>query len=144
MKASIHIHLCFKKSIDPTQPLIDDYLRRLKKYSTIQIHYHSKFNTLRDVNTPDFTHYFLVIQNNSVSSHFFKDFFTYQPQSKSIKSTHFWIGGADGLPQELFQLKHHKISFGNITMPHRLAFLILCEQIYRGAQIAIGSPYHRD
>ena len=36
-----------------------------------------------------------------------------------------------------------RFSMGRITLPHQLARLVLCEQIYRAAQIAQGAPYHK-
>ncbi len=36
-----------------------------------------------------------------------------------------------------------KIAFGRITLPHRLARVVLLEQIYRAYTILRGEPYHK-
>jgi 23S rRNA (pseudouridine1915-N3)-methyltransferase len=55
----------------------------------------------------------------------------------------FLIGGADGLPRGLVERAHFTWSLGRLTLPHRLARLILVEQLYRAVTIMRGEPYHR-
>ena len=56
----------------------------------------------------------------------------------------FVIGGADGLPEEVRQRSAFELSLSPFTLPHRLARLILLEQIYRGLTILRGEPYARE
>lgn len=53
----------------------------------------------------------------------------------------FLIGGADGLPPELSAAAHARISLSTLTFPHRLARLVLIEQIYRAMTILRNEPY---
>ena len=53
------------------------------------------------------------------------------------------IGGADGLPRELVARADFVWSLGRATLPHRLARLIVLEQLYRALSILRGEPYHR-
>jgi 23S rRNA (pseudouridine1915-N3)-methyltransferase len=53
------------------------------------------------------------------------------------------IGGADGLPKELVGRADFVWSLGRLTLPHRLARLIVLEQLYRALSILRGEPYHR-
>jgi 23S rRNA (pseudouridine1915-N3)-methyltransferase len=55
----------------------------------------------------------------------------------------FAIGGADGHSPELIKRASFKWSLGRLTLPHRLARVILLEQIYRALSILRGEPYHR-
>ncbi|HKA90155.1 MAG TPA: 23S rRNA (pseudouridine(1915)-N(3))-methyltransferase RlmH [Haliangiales bacterium] len=55
----------------------------------------------------------------------------------------FAIGGAEGLGDELRARARRIIAFGRITLPHRLARVLLLEQIYRGFSILRGDPYHK-
>ena len=56
----------------------------------------------------------------------------------------FVIGGADGLGDALRARATRMISFGKLTIAHRLVRLIALEQIYRGFTILRGTPYHRE
>jgi 23S rRNA (pseudouridine1915-N3)-methyltransferase len=53
------------------------------------------------------------------------------------------IGGADGLPRDLVARADFVWSLGRLTLPHRLARLIVLEQLYRALSILRGEPYHR-
>jgi len=51
----------------------------------------------------------------------------------------FVVGGPFGLE---LQNVDHRLSLGQITLPHQLARVVLLEQIYRGHKILAGEPYH--
>lgn len=56
----------------------------------------------------------------------------------------FCLGGADGLTDDFRTGSDAVIGFGPMVWPHRLARVMLAEQLYRAAAILAGSPYHRD
>ena len=55
----------------------------------------------------------------------------------------FLIGGAEGLPPRTIERSHEKLSLSTMTLPHRLARLLLAEQLYRAATILRNEPYAR-
>lgn len=55
----------------------------------------------------------------------------------------FFIGGAAGHSCNLLQTADQIISLSKMTFPHKLARLILVEQIYRCHTMTVGHPYHR-
>lgn len=55
----------------------------------------------------------------------------------------FVIGGSYGLDQSVLERADRRISFSNMTFPHRMFRLILVEQIYRGMMILKNHPYHK-
>lgn len=55
----------------------------------------------------------------------------------------FFIGGADGLSQELLMGCHLSWSLGPAVYPHMLVRIIVAEQLYRAHSLLNGHPYHR-
>ena len=58
--------------------------------------------------------------------------------------TAFIIGGADGIDEELKQGASDRIRLSSLTLPHAMARLILCEQLYRAVSVIKNHPYHRE
>jgi 23S rRNA (pseudouridine1915-N3)-methyltransferase len=59
------------------------------------------------------------------------------------KAVTFLIGGSDGLPKSAVDRAARRLSLSAMTLPHRLARVLLCEQIYRVLSIIKGEPYNR-
>ena len=55
----------------------------------------------------------------------------------------FFVGGPEGLHDNVISRCDQSISLSAMTFPHPLVRVILCEQIYRARSISIGHPYHR-
>jgi 23S rRNA (pseudouridine1915-N3)-methyltransferase len=62
-----------------------------------------------------------------------------EERRRSGRDLCFVIGGPFGL--EMSEVDH-RLSLGEITLPHQLARVVLLEQIYRGHKILAGEPYH--
>ncbi len=62
-------------------------------------------------------------------------------ENESVQTVVFLIGGAYGLPQDLSKKADLRLSMSAMTFPHRLARLVLAEQIYRAFSILRGEPY---
>jgi 23S rRNA (pseudouridine1915-N3)-methyltransferase len=56
----------------------------------------------------------------------------------------FYIGGAEGIPADVSARADHRISLSRLTLPHRLARVLLAEQLYRAMTILRGEPYARE
>jgi 23S rRNA (pseudouridine1915-N3)-methyltransferase len=72
-----------------------------------------------------------------------KDLTTVQFAALLKAETVFVIGGADGLDESVKRKADVLLRLSSLTLPHALAQVVLMEQIYRGATLATGHPYHR-
>ena len=55
----------------------------------------------------------------------------------------FIIGGASGHGKNIISRSHFKLSLSELTYPHKLARLLLVEQIYRAQTIKANHPYNK-
>ena len=55
----------------------------------------------------------------------------------------FAIGGANGHHQSILEKSQKIISLGKMTLAHKLAKIVLIEQIYRAYTILEGHPYNK-
>jgi 23S rRNA (pseudouridine1915-N3)-methyltransferase len=72
--------------------------------------------------------------------------FTKYLEKRMVQGTRaiaFLIGGADGLGAGTVGQAKRRLSLSPLTLPHRLARVLLCEQIYRAISIIRGEPYSR-
>jgi 23S rRNA (pseudouridine1915-N3)-methyltransferase len=77
------------------------------------------------------------------------------PSSKEVDSHEFanllkdsvqvnlFIGGAYGFERDFLAKCNNTISFGRITLSHKLVKVVLMEQIFRGLTINNNHPYHK-
>ena len=67
--------------------------------------------------------------------------FVGQCEDGAVGALVFLVGGAYGLPHAISQAAHVRLSLSAMTLPHRLARVLLVEQIYRAFTILRGEPY---
>lgn len=140
------------KSSDYEQKMIDNYLSRIRWDYDLHI-FESKLTGKAQT---DKEHEFLLVQCNKRESYKIMldekgqniDSISFakiiEQAASSYKSIDFFIGGACGLNDEIRIKANSIISFGKLTWPHKLARLMLSEQIYRSYSILSNHPYHRE
>jgi len=58
--------------------------------------------------------------------------------------TAFVIGSADGIAEDLKREADATLRLSSLTLPHAMARLIVCEQLYRAVSVLKNHPYHRE
>jgi len=128
--------------------VLDDYLRRVgRSYSIEEIELRdapeAALTTSIEKRLPSGSHVVaLDVGGKAMSSEAFARWLGARTSEGKGKVT-FLIGGADGLPAAIVQRAHERLSLSAMTLPHRLARLLLAEQLYRAVTILRGEPYAR-
>ena len=65
-------------------------------------------------------------------------------KNQAVSSVAFMLGGPDGLDRSVIESADRVWSLGTLTLPHELARLVVCEQLYRANSVLAGHPYHRE
>lgn len=63
-------------------------------------------------------------------------------EKTSVSHICFCIGSSIGFSEEVRNRAKGLISFGEQTLPHELARVVLLEQLYRATSVVRGHPYH--
>ena len=123
---------------------INDYTKRLSKYTKLQIIelQDEKIKEkalqieaeriLKHIKNNDYVVTLEIEGTHLTSNELAKKIETIQINNPNIT---FVIGGSYGLDNKIKQRSNYKLSFSNLTFPHGLFRLILLEQIYRSFKI---------
>ncbi len=122
--AKVEVHEIFSKEIARAQeqsPVAAQaaYSRALERY------------------LPGGSNFVLDPEGESIDSHAFADLL------KDRASVRFYIGGAFGFEKGFSKQSDKTVSFGRITLSHKLVKVVLMEQIFRGLSIIHNHPYHK-
>ncbi len=71
------------------------------------------------------------------------DSFEFSKLLNDKMSVKFFVGGAYGFEDSFLKQSDTVISLGKLTMSHKIAKVVLLEQIYRGFSILSNHPYHK-
>jgi 23S rRNA (pseudouridine1915-N3)-methyltransferase len=82
----------------------------------------------------------LEIEGRSLTSHGLAELIA-QAERNAVPALAFMIGGSYGLPRATVQAADDRLSLSPLTFPHRIARLVLAEQIYRAFTILRHEPY---
>ena len=130
---------------------IEEYLKRLSKYTKLQI------IEVED----DATEKALKIEAERINKHLKENDYiiTLEIEGNKLNSKQFAtkiektliqnpnitfiIGGSYGLDEKLKEKSNYKLSFSDLTFPHQLFRVIFLEQIYRSFKIINNESYHK-
>lgn len=144
---NIEIIAVGKLKNDPLLDVFEDYRKRLQwKLSLTELEGKNQADELIKIEDKLDSRAALVVMDERGQSMSSRDFAAKIDdfQNKGLSTVQFVIGGADGLTDDIRKKASLILSFGKLTWPHKLARVMLIEQIYRAQQILAGHPYHRD
>jgi len=151
----INIYIVDKKSKDKLYaPLIEHYIKIAKTFAKVEIFeiYTKEINKAHDISTEaSQKSYTLALEPHLKGAYNIAldpesrelDSFEFSNLFKDRGIVNFYIGGAYGLESGFLGQCNQSISLGKITMSHKLAKVVLLEQVFRGLTILNNHPYHK-
>ncbi|HVU05461.1 MAG TPA: 23S rRNA (pseudouridine(1915)-N(3))-methyltransferase RlmH [Polyangiaceae bacterium] len=123
--------------------VLDDYLGRLSRYVPVVEKEVKTGGDLADAVPPGAFVVAMEVEGDSVTStELARRVERWGSRGKGVVA--FLIGGADGIPKDLSARADARLSLSKLTLPHRLARVLLAEQLYRAMTILRGEPYARE
>jgi 23S rRNA (pseudouridine1915-N3)-methyltransferase len=122
----------------------DEYRKRLRPFCTLAVH-EAKDEAALLAALPAGAHlYAFDERGEAITSTAFAALIGHEQQHGGGAPIVLAIGGADGHSDALRARARKLISFGRLTIAHRLVRVLVLEQLYRAFKILRGEPYHRD
>lgn len=123
----------------------EEYRKRLRPFCTLTVSEYKDEGALLAA-LPQNAHLYAFDERGAsmTSTAFASDILGHEQQHGGGAPVWFAIGGADGHTDAVRKRARKLISFGQLTIAHRLVRLLVLEQLYRGFKILRGEPYHRD
>ncbi len=123
--------------------LADEYLRRSRRYARCDELEVAHAGELERAIPPGALRVALEVDGEALSSlELSRRVQRWTSTGKGVVA--FLIGGAEGLPAPLSRAAEQRLSLSSLTLPHRLARVLLYEQIYRSLTLLRGEPYARE
>lgn len=123
--------------------MCDDYLRRIQRHCAVEVReVKSSEGLLKQLAPTDLVVAMEVDGQGWTSSQFAGR--VQQWVESGRPRLVFLIGGAEGLPSQVSADASVRMSLSSLTLPHRLARVLLLEQLYRAFSIWRGEPYARE
>jgi 23S rRNA (pseudouridine1915-N3)-methyltransferase len=132
----------------PLRDMIEDYYRRIRRYvSFVEVEIPDGEDAeveakMRKAIPPRARVVALEVEGMPMSSDGLAQWIG-RCELSSTAAIAFLIGGSDGLPAAISKSADLRLSLSKMTLPHRIARLVLAEQIYRAYTILRGEPYAR-
>lgn len=149
----INIYSIVKPSTDDFDKLIKEFIKMSSKYAKVEVFYIfnkdiAKAQTIgenesKDIYTKTYLPFLkgyniaLDVLGQSVDSFAFSKFL------EDKNEINFFIGGAYGFQRDFLGKCDSVISLSNLTFAHKVATLVLSEQIFRSLSIINNHPYHK-
>jgi 23S rRNA (pseudouridine1915-N3)-methyltransferase len=127
----------------PLRAVADDYLDRIRRYVACDEREAKDGENLERLTPEGAVRVALEVDGEQLSSSkLAEQVEQWSRRGKGIIA--FYIGGAEGIPKGVSARADYRVSLSKLTLPHRLARVLLAEQLYRAMTILRGEPYARE
>ena len=130
--SKINIYSIVKPTKDEFDTLIKEFIKMSSKYSKVEVHYIFNKNIAKAQSIGE-----------SEAKQVYSDTYAFSSLIDNKNEVNFFIGGAFGFQREFLNKCDNVISLSDLTMAHKVANVVLCEQIFRALCIQNNHPYHK-
>ncbi|WP_121628659.1 23S rRNA (pseudouridine(1915)-N(3))-methyltransferase RlmH [Poseidonibacter antarcticus] len=149
----INVYSIVKPSKDQFDDLIKEFIKMSSKYAKVEVNYifnktiakaqsigeREAQQSYSDAYEPLLKGYNVALDvlGKKIDSYAFSEILD------GKNEINFFIGGAFGFKREFLKKCDSIISLSDLTMAHKIANIVLTEQIFRGLCIKNNHPYHK-
>ncbi|APW64904.1 23S rRNA (pseudouridine(1915)-N(3))-methyltransferase RlmH [Poseidonibacter parvus] len=149
----INIYSIVKPSKDQFDDLIKEFIKMSSKYAKVEVHYIfnktiAKAQTIgeKEAQQSYSDTYDPLLKGYNVALDVLGkkiDSYAFSKLLDGKNEVNFFIGGAFGFQRDFLKKCDSIISLSDLTMAHKIANVVLAEQIFRGLCIKNNHPYHK-
>jgi len=150
----INIYQIAKNDKDEFEPIISNFIKMASKYGKIEIHnlFNNTIGKQQTIGENEAKKSYSEVFEPKLSSGFNIaldvlgnkiDSFSFSKLLEDKTTINFFIGGAYGFERSFLKKCDKVITLSDLTMAHKIANLVLMEQIFRGLCISNNHPYHK-
>ncbi|MFT4114604.1 23S rRNA (pseudouridine(1915)-N(3))-methyltransferase RlmH [Silvibacterium sp.] len=132
------------RSRTPVDPLVEQYIGRITPFAEVEAPIFRSASAFWEGIDRQRARPLLVLLDSRGRQYSSEDFAAWigRQRDEGQQRLAFAIGPADGWSAPERARASLLLSLGPMTLPHELARLVLCEQVYRAFTILSGHPYH--
>jgi len=143
---NINIYSIEKK--EDYKKIIDEFIKQSRQFANVKNITIFNKNIAKNNNPQTYTKEFEKFMTNGYNIALtpegkLVDSFEFAKLLKDKQTINFFIGGAYGLEEEFKNRCDIKISLTPLTLSHKIAKIMLFEQVFRGLAINNNHPYHK-
>jgi 23S rRNA (pseudouridine1915-N3)-methyltransferase len=152
---NINIYQIAKNDKDEYDLIVKDFIKMSKKYANIKLFnlFNNNISKAQTIGTKEGQNSYskvftpkLKLNSYNIALDVKGKKLNSQDFSKILENKaniNFFIGGAYGFEDEFLQKCNSIISLSNLTFSHKIANVVLFEQLFRGLCIKNNHPYHK-
>ena len=150
----INIYQIVKKTDDNFEPIIEEFIKMTTRWSSLKIYsiFNKRIGKAQTIGEREaqnsYNEVFIPKLENGYNIALDVlgkriDSFKFSKILEDKITINFFIGGAYGFNKEFLKKCDNIISLSELTYAHKIANIVLCEQIFRGLSIINNHPYHK-
>ena len=149
----INIYSIIKPSKDEFDSIIQEFIKMSSKYAKVEVHYIfnkniAKAQTIgeKEAQLSYSETYEPLLKGFNIALDVLGkkvDTYAFSALIEDKNEVNFFIGGAYGFQREFLTKCDVTISLSDLTMAHKVANVVLTEQIFRALSIQNNHPYHK-